>query len=51
VPVTVFGVPPERAVIDQLAAAGADRGLLVLNNATADESLTALDEWASLIPS
>jgi probable F420-dependent oxidoreductase len=51
VPVTVFGVPPDRALVEGLAAAGADRCLLVLHDATADESLTALDEWAGLISS
>lgn len=51
VPVTVFGVPPDRTLIDQLATAGADRGLLALqDDATADQTLTTLDEWARLIP-
>ncbi|MGH3154880.1 MAG: hypothetical protein ACRDOB_29695 [Streptosporangiaceae bacterium] len=50
-PVTVFGVPPDRALIDQLAAAGADRCLLALQDGAADHTLATLDEWARLIPS
>jgi hypothetical protein len=50
VPVTVFGVPPDCALVDQLATAGAGRGMLALQDATVDQTLTTLDEWARLIP-
>jgi probable F420-dependent oxidoreductase len=48
--ITVFGVRPDRRLIDQLGAAGADRCLLPLWDRSADQTLAALDEWAKLIP-
>ncbi len=50
VPVTVFGVPPDKAVLAEFAAAGADRCLLPLEYLDAAETLAALDDWARLIP-
>jgi probable F420-dependent oxidoreductase len=49
VPVTVFGVPPERKLLEEFAEAGADRCLLPLSSLAAAETLTALDNWAELI--
>lgn len=49
IPITVSGVPPDRRLIDQLGAAGADRCLLPLWDRTADQTLTALHDWAELI--
>lgn len=49
IPITVFGAVPERGLLDALAAAGADRCLLALQNCTSDEALAALDQWALLI--
>jgi probable F420-dependent oxidoreductase len=50
IPITVFGVLPERGLLDELAAAAADRCLLALENQPAAETLATLDEWAQLIP-
>jgi probable F420-dependent oxidoreductase len=49
IPVTVFGVPPDKALLEEFAAAGADRCLLPLVHPTASQTLAALDEWARLI--
>jgi probable F420-dependent oxidoreductase len=49
VPVTVFGVPPDKALVAGFAAAGADRCLLSLEHVGAAETLAALDDWASLL--
>jgi probable F420-dependent oxidoreductase len=49
IPVTVFGVPPDKALLEEFAAAGADRCLLPLVHATASQTLAALDEWTRLI--
>jgi probable F420-dependent oxidoreductase len=49
VPVTVFGVPPDKALLAGFAAAGADRCLLSLEHLGAAETLAALDDWASLL--
>jgi hypothetical protein len=46
----VSGVPPDRVLVDQFAVAGADRCLLALQDATADQTLAALDGWPRLIP-
>ncbi|MGW5662760.1 LLM class F420-dependent oxidoreductase [Streptomyces sp. NPDC003758] len=48
VPVTVYGVPPDREVLAGLAEAGADRALLQLPTAPRDESLRELDRFAAL---
>jgi probable F420-dependent oxidoreductase len=50
IPVTVFGVPPDKALLAEFAAAGADRCLLALAHLDASQTLGALDEWAKLIP-
>jgi probable F420-dependent oxidoreductase len=50
IPVTVFGVPPDKALLAEFAAAGADRCLLALAQLDASQTLAALDEWAELIP-
>jgi probable F420-dependent oxidoreductase len=49
IPVTVFGAPPDKALLAEFAAAGADRCLLPLQHLDAAETLTALDDWARLI--
>jgi probable F420-dependent oxidoreductase len=49
IPVTVFGVPPDKALLEEFAAAGADRCLLPLVRPTASQALAALDDWALLI--
>jgi probable F420-dependent oxidoreductase len=49
IPVTVFGVPPDAALLAEFAAAGADRCLLPLAHLDASQTLTALDDWATLI--
>jgi probable F420-dependent oxidoreductase len=48
VPITLFGVPPDSALLDALAAAGADRCLLLLPAGTEIEILNRLDDWAQL---
>jgi probable F420-dependent oxidoreductase len=47
-PVTVYAVPPDEAVIEELAAAGADRILLQLPTMPRDESLLELDRLSLL---
>jgi probable F420-dependent oxidoreductase len=49
IPVTVFGVPPDKALLAEFAAAGADRCLLALAHLNASQTLAALDDWARLI--
>jgi probable F420-dependent oxidoreductase len=49
VPVTVFGVVPDRGLLDAFAAAGVDRCLLALRGGSASETLAALDQWALLV--
>jgi probable F420-dependent oxidoreductase len=48
VPITLFGVKPERDALDAVAAAGVDRCLFGLRQRTADEDLATLDSWATL---
>jgi probable F420-dependent oxidoreductase len=48
IPVTVFGVPPDKALLEEFAAAGADRCLLPLVYLDASQTLSTLDEWAPL---
>jgi alkanesulfonate monooxygenase SsuD/methylene tetrahydromethanopterin reductase-like flavin-dependent oxidoreductase (luciferase family) len=48
IPVTVFGVPPDKAMLEEFAAAGADRCLLPLVYLTSSKTLSTLDEWATL---
>jgi probable F420-dependent oxidoreductase len=50
IPVTVFGVPPDAALLAEFAAAGADRCLLLLDHLSRSETLAALDDWTGLIP-
>ncbi|WP_019633090.1 LLM class F420-dependent oxidoreductase [Actinomadura atramentaria] len=49
VPVTVFGVPPRREAVDELAAAGVDEVLFGLPTAPADETARHLDAFAGLL--
>lgn len=49
VPVTVFGTPSRPELLDALAAAGADRCLLLIRNHTEDEALSLLDSYAPLL--
>jgi len=48
VPVTLFGTPPDRALLDAFAAAGVDRCLLPLRPGPEHEILGQLDKWAPL---
>jgi probable F420-dependent oxidoreductase len=48
VPVTVFGVPPRKQLLEQFAEAGADRCLLPLSSIAEKDTLQTLDEWAVL---
>jgi probable F420-dependent oxidoreductase len=48
IPVTVFGVPPDSALLDEFAEAGADRCLLPLTSLDASETMSMLDQWAGL---
>jgi probable F420-dependent oxidoreductase len=48
IPVTVFSPPPDRAILEQFAEAGADRCLLALVHPTASQTLATLDQWAQL---
>jgi probable F420-dependent oxidoreductase len=48
IPVTVFGVPPERALLTEFAEAGADRCLLPLTSLDVSETLSKLDDWTAL---
>jgi probable F420-dependent oxidoreductase len=50
IPVTVFGPPPDKGLLAEFAAAGADRCLLALAHLDASQTLAALDEWARLLP-
>jgi probable F420-dependent oxidoreductase len=50
IPVTVFGVPPDKGLLAEFEAAGADRCLLALARLDASQMLAALDDWARLIP-
>jgi hypothetical protein len=50
IPVTVFGVLPDKGLLAEFAAAGADRCLLPLAHLDASQTLAALDDWAKLIP-
>jgi probable F420-dependent oxidoreductase len=49
VPVTYFGAPAEEAVLEELAAAGVDRTLIMLPSGTPAEIETAADEAAALV--
>lgn len=46
--VTVFGVRPDRASLDEFSEAGADRCLLALTSLAASETMNRLDAWAAL---
>jgi probable F420-dependent oxidoreductase len=48
VPVTVFGVPADAALLSEFADAGADRCLLALTSLEASDTMSKLDAWASL---
>jgi probable F420-dependent oxidoreductase len=51
IPVTVFGVPPRKALLAEFAEAGADRCLLPLQDVPADQAMATLDEWTNLFMS
>nr|WP_232827244.1 LLM class F420-dependent oxidoreductase [Jiangella endophytica] len=46
VPITVFGTPSDKSLLDALAEAGADRCLLLLPPGPESQLLATLDEWA-----
>ncbi|WP_261559835.1 LLM class F420-dependent oxidoreductase [Frankia tisae] len=48
--VTVFGVPPEPARVEEMAAAGVDRALLLIPSEPAAQALETLDRFAGLLP-
>ncbi|WP_053204382.1 LLM class F420-dependent oxidoreductase [Jiangella muralis] len=48
IPVTVFNPPPDKRLLDGLAAGGIDRCLLLLPAGPESELLGTLDEWAPL---
>jgi probable F420-dependent oxidoreductase len=48
IPITLFGAVPDSGLLDAFAAAGVDRCLFALRPRTAAETLTTLDEWATL---
>ncbi len=48
IPVTVFGVLPDKGVLDEFAQAGADRCLLPLTSLDVSETMNKLDDWAAL---
>jgi probable F420-dependent oxidoreductase len=48
IPVTVFGAPPDPALLQEFAEAGADRCLLPLTSLDAGETMGKLDDWAGL---
>lgn len=50
IPVTVFGAPPDAALLSEFAEAGADRCLIPLISLAASETLAKLDDWAGLLP-
>lgn len=45
----VFGVPPDKVLLTEFAAAGADGCLLPLAHLDASQTLAVLDDWAGLI--
>lgn len=49
IPITLFGVMPDPALLEQFAAAGVDRCLLLIRPESATQTLTTLDEVAELI--
>ena len=49
VPVTLFAVPDDRALLEQVAAVGVDRCLLALRDADETATLHRLDELAALL--
>lgn len=49
IPVTLFGVPYDRALIDQFATAGVDRCLLPVREADESAMLSRLDDLAALV--
>jgi len=50
IPLTVFGAPPDKTLLAESAAAGADRCLLTLAHLDASQTLAGLDDWARLNP-
>jgi hypothetical protein len=50
IPVTVFGAPPDKGLLAEFAAAGADCCLLALAHLDASQTLATLDDWARLSP-
>lgn len=48
--VLAFGVPPDKGLLAEFAAAGADRCLLALAHLDASQTLATLDDWTRLIP-
>jgi hypothetical protein len=46
--VTVFGAPPDAAVLQGYAKAGIDGALLAIPDASRDEILRQLDQWTPL---
>ncbi|WP_369228605.1 LLM class F420-dependent oxidoreductase (plasmid) [Streptomyces sp. R39] len=49
IPVTVYGVPPDARVLNDLAEAGVDRALIQLPTAPYDDSIRQLDQFAELM--
>ncbi|HVV23992.1 MAG TPA: LLM class F420-dependent oxidoreductase [Pseudonocardiaceae bacterium] len=49
IPVTLFGVPYDRALVDQLADAGVDRCLFPVRDDSTDNLMRSLDELAGLV--
>jgi len=47
--ITAFAAPPDRKVLDQQEAAGAERAVFFLPAAGADKVLPLLDEYAKLM--
>jgi probable F420-dependent oxidoreductase len=47
---SVFGAPPDRALLDRWAAAGIERAILRLPPADRSTVLPLLDEWRALLP-
>ncbi len=47
--VSVFGAPPDRAILDSYEAAGVSRALIALPSGNQDEVLTLLDQHAKLL--
>lgn len=48
IPITVFNTPPDGRLLDEFAAAGVDRCLLLLPAGTESQMVAQLDEWAPL---